>query len=316
MSYPYRKPGLMIAALALAYAGALHGEAATLELPRVFAPGVISGPLHDSAPAFNPDNRSVWFSRSDGDHSTILTSQLVDGTWTAPTTASFSGRWSDMEPAWSPDGRFLIFVSNRPIDDAGKPLDGFFMGKRFPGGGGHLWRVDRKEQGWGRPTHLPFVINSSDSTFAPSVTRDGSLYFMRATEDGRRFHLYRAQAISNGYQSAKLLPFGAAEISDVDPVVAPDESFLVFASDRKPARGMDLFIVFRQSGSWGTPQHLGDAVNGAGSDAEARLSPNGKTLYFSSERIEITAAGQAAADWNNGKYNIWSIPLTPWLPAR
>jgi hypothetical protein len=55
-------------------------------------------------------------------------------------------------------------------------------------------------------------------------------------------------------------------------------------------------------------------VNSTGSDAEPRLSPDGKTLYFSSERVAIEATGQAAANWNNGKYNIWSVPLTPWLP--
>jgi Tol biopolymer transport system component len=232
-----------------------------------------------------------------------------------PMTASFSGRWSDMEPAMSPDGRFLIFVSNRPVDDSGKPLDGFFMGKRFPGGGGHLWRVDREGNGWGRPMQLPGVINSSDSTFAPSVARDGSLYFMRATADGRRFHLYRAQAIAQGYLPAELLPFSGSAATDVDPAVAPDESFLVFGSGRDPARGMDLFIVFSRAGSWGAPMHLGNLVNGVGSDAEPRWSPDGKTLYFSSERVAIQAAGQSAADWNNGKYNIWSVPLTPWLPS-
>jgi Tol biopolymer transport system component len=295
-------------------AHATVSEPVAAESPKVFEPGVISGPQHDAAPAFSPDGRTVWFSRSDGENSTILMSQRVDGKWTIPKTAGFSGQWSDMEPALSPDGRFLIFVSNRPVDGAGKPLDGFFMGKRFPGGGGHLWRVDRAGDGWGRPIHLPGGVNNNDSTFAPSVSRDGSLYFMRATADGRKFHLYRARASAGSYLPAELLPFSGGAASDVDPVVAPDESFMVFGSARVPARGMDLFIVFNRAGRWGAPAHLGNVVNEAGSDAEARLSPDGKTLYFSSERVATQAAGQAAADWNNGKYNIWSVSLTPWLP--
>jgi hypothetical protein len=32
--------------------------------PKIFAPGVISGPAHDSAPAFAPDGKTVVFGRS------------------------------------------------------------------------------------------------------------------------------------------------------------------------------------------------------------------------------------------------------------
>ena len=141
--------------------------------PQVFAPDVISGPDHDAAPAFSRDGRSVWFSRSDATRSTILESHRDGEHWSAPRTASFSGRWNDMEPAMSPDGRFLVFVSNRPADGAGPPLDGFFMGKSFPGGGGNLWRVDRVGAGWGTPVRLPEAINASASTFAPSLAADG-----------------------------------------------------------------------------------------------------------------------------------------------
>ncbi|HEY9552185.1 MAG TPA: hypothetical protein VIR62_01110 [Allosphingosinicella sp.] len=44
-------------------------------------------------------------------------------------------------------------------------------------------------------------------------------------------------------------------------------------------------------------------------DAEARLSPDGKTLYFSSERLSPAHPNEGEEGWNNGKYNIWSIGL-------
>ena len=88
---------------------------------------------------------------------------------------------------------------------------------------------------------------------------------------------------------------------------------------------MDLFIVFRRNGNWETPIHLGNTINSPTSDAEARLSPDGRTLYFSSERIAFvkqplspTERKQAVQDmeWNNGLYNIWQVSLAPWLDAR
>jgi hypothetical protein len=89
---------------------------------------------------------------------------------------------------------------------------------------------------------------------------------------------------------------------------------------------MDLFIVFRDAGRWGEPRHLGTDVNSPLSDAEARLSPDSRTLYFSSERVVRVGFPQTGADarnnlgrlssWDNGLYNIWEVSLAPWLDAH
>ncbi|WP_267220739.1 hypothetical protein [Dyella silvae] len=285
--------------------------------PTVFAPGVISGPQHDSAPAFTPDGRTVLFSRSaDGKHSTILVSHLDNGHWSPPVTAPFSGQWSDMEASMSPDGRFLVFISNRPKTPGGKPLDGFFMGRSFPEGGGNLWMVRREGNGWAAPVRLPDILNRSDSTFAPSVTADGTLYFMHPGDDLKHFRLFRSAYVNGTYQEPQPLPFSDGTVTDVDPAVAPDESFVVFGSGRVPARQIDLFIAFRDGGQWGTPIHLGNVVNSAGSDAEARLSPDHRTLYFASDRLTDAPSGSTRADWDDGKYNIWQVSLQPWLDAH
>jgi Tol biopolymer transport system component len=290
---------------------------ATEAAPAVFAPGVISGPQHDSAPAFTPDGHTVFFSRSsDGKHSTVLVSHFESGHWSSPATAPFSGQWSDMEPSMSPDGRFLVFISNRPKTAGGKPLDGFFMGRCVPEGGGNLWIVRREGNGWAAPVRLPDSLNRSDSTFAPSVTADGTLYFMHPGDDLKHFRLFRAAYVNGAYQEPQPLPFSDGNVTDVDPAVAPDESFVVFGSGRAPARQIDLFIAFRDGGHWGTPIHLGDVVNSAGSDAEARLSPDHRTLYFASDRLTGAPPGSPRADWDNGKYNIWQVSLTPWLEAH
>ena len=290
--------------------------AAGTAAPEVFAPGIISGPEHDTAPAFTPDGRTVYFSRSDGNRSTLLVSHLRRAGWTEPQTAPFSGTWSDMEPAMSPDGRFIVFVSNRPVEEGGKPLDGFFNGRAFPAGGGNLWRVDARGSGWSQPARLPEIVNNNTSTFAPAVAIDGTLYFMHPAADSKRFQLFRAQFEGGTYREPQTLPFSDGSTTDVDPAVAPDESFMVFGSGRTPARSMDLFIVFRKKDVWGTPVHLGDLVNSPGSDAEARLSPDHKTLYLSSERLASGDSSQPRPPWDNGKYNIWHVSLVPWLKQR
>src|ERR1700730_12500658 len=104
------------------------GFAAAARVPEIFAPGVISGPAHDSAPAFTPDGRAVYFARNNASASTILVSRLRGSRWTPPELAPFSGEWNDMEPAMAPDGSHLVFVSSRPVASAAKPIDGFFNG--------------------------------------------------------------------------------------------------------------------------------------------------------------------------------------------
>ena len=315
--------GVVLAALALAH---VSSPAATLvAVPEVFSPGVVSGPAHDSAPAFSPDGHELYFTRSSSSLSTILVSHRLAQGWSEPEIASFSGEWLEMEPAFSPDGRFLVYASNRPDEDGNAAIDGFFNGVARPGKGARLWRVDRLPTGWSRPHLLPPEINDGHAIYAPSVARDGSLYFMKPGTDGR-FQLFRAQAEATGFKPAERLSLNEDGAASVDPAVAPDESFIVFSSSRKPARGMNLFIAFRGGDGWGCATPLGESVSGSGSDAEARLSPDATTLYFASDRTvnvpfpatkrQTAVALKRMHDWDNGNYNIWRVDLTPWLQRR
>jgi hypothetical protein len=311
---------------------ALAGIACTLPAvalaapPEVFAPGVISSPTHEGAPAFAPDGKTVYFYRSSIQGSTILVSHWERGRWTKPEIAPFSGEWSDMEPSYSPDGKFMVFVSNRPISGDGKVLDGRWGNKDYPGQGGNLWRIERDGASWGKPERLPDIVNRGATEFAPSVVSDGSVYFMEPDATTNRFRLFRSQYRDGHYEAPISVSFSDGSTTDVDPAVAPDESFMVFGSGRAPAKDMDLFIAVREGDHWKTPEYLGAEINAVGSDAEARLSPDHRTLYFSSERtIPIhypRTRAQAAQDlerittWDDGQYNIWSVAIGPLLDQK
>ena len=295
---------------------------AATDEPQVFAPGVISGAAHDSAPAFTPDGRTVYFGRGNNASDFILVSHLVKAKWSEPVIAPFSGSWLDMEPAMAPDGTYLIFASNRPASPGKPPIDGAINGKPQPGKGSNLWRVNRTQDGWGAPVRLPDNINSSNSTYAPSVAGNGDLYFMRPDGEKSRFRLFKARFTSTEFETPTPLSFSDGQYTDVDPAVAPDQSFIVFGSGRHANKDIDLFIVFRRGEQWGEPIYLGDHINSPTSDAEPRLGPDHHTLYFSSERLspipQPIPAGEAAKilremTWNNGLYNIWTIDLAPWL---
>jgi Tol biopolymer transport system component len=319
------KQSILLCLVAIAFGQEKSGENFTASGPEVFAPGVISSAAHDSAPAFTPDGKTVYFSRSNTKLSMILVSHLVKERWTTPAVAPFSGVWNDMEPSMAPDGKFLIFVSSRPTTAGGKPIDGHYNKSTQVGQGGNLWRVERSATSWSEPKRLPDAVNRSTSIFAPSIVADGSVYFMDSNQETGHFQIYRSQWSNGEYQAPTTVGFSDGSSQDVDPAVAPDESFVVFGSGRPPAGkpvGIDLFMAFRRNGVWGKPIHLGNTINSPTSDAEARLSPDQKALYFSSERIvsfeqplSQSQSKQFVDDmsWNNGQYNIWRVPLEPLL---
>lgn len=288
---------LSILALILGSALAASTWAATTA-----APPLAAGPWtleHDASPAFTPDGDTVVFARGSGATRRLFAAHRRDGEWSVAQGVAFSDRWMDLEPAMAPDGRYLVFISNRPANGTGKALDGNWGGQAWPGRGGNLWRVDRVGNGWGTPVRLPDSVNGSSTTFSPAVASDGSVYFMRANPADGSFRLYRSRYLHGRYQSAIALALGTGDgRSDFDPAVAPDQSFLVFSSDRPPApaNGNDLFIAFAVPGGWSAPVDLGMAGD------EARLGADRTMLYYT------------APD-----HRIHRVSLAPWLrhrPAR
>lgn len=279
-----------------------------LGTPQLFEPGVVSGPASDSAPTFSPDGNTLLFTRS-STWGVILESHRRNGRWSQPTIAGFSGRWNDWSPEFSPDGRYVVFVEVRPKI------------------GANLWRVDRVGDGWGVPTRLPAAVNIGRSQWKASIAADGSIYFVAIdTKGGKR--LYRSQFSHGAYEPAQPVSFSDGTHGDVDPEVAPDESFMIFASNgRVPGDTLDhLFFVRRAAGAWGDPvplRYAGDDVPARSTDNEPHLSADRLTLYFSSDRslpapfprtpAQARAAVARLESWDNTNLNVWSVPLLPLL---
>ncbi len=293
---------------------------AALALPQIFAPGVISGPANDGSPTFSPDGNALLFTRSAARWSIILESHRDQGQWSEPQVAAFSGQWSDSSPAMSPDGKYAVFVSVRPVNSDGTSKSQGASATRMAS---HIWRVNRTESGWGEPTELTEAVNFCTSIFRPSVASDGSIYFTAAGQ-GKELRLFRALNQNGSYQRAEALPFSDGTLKDVDPEIAPDQTFLIFTRKLADAAHEKLFITRNQGGVWGPVAPLrysGDDENGSSDDDDPRLGNDHRTLYFSSDRSAAVhfprTREQTAQDfsrlqsWDNGNLNIWFISLDP-----
>jgi hypothetical protein len=297
---------------------------------QIFAPGIISGPANDGSPTFSPDGITLYFTRSTANWTAILESRKIDGQWSKPVLASFSGEWPDSSPAMSPDGSYIVFQSTRPaIPLTVKPVEG----QPIPGVVSNLWRVDRVGSGWSQPVRLPDAVNLGDSIWKPSIAASGNLYLTVIDKTGQK-RLYSSKFERGVYQPAQPLAFSDGTMQDVDPEIASDESFLVFCSSaRLPGDPKDhLFIVAKRGAEWGPVvpiRYAGDDKYGYSTDDEPRLGPDlgpGRaTVYFSSDRaIPVhfpRTHEQAEKDldrlesWDNSNSNVWYLPLAPYLDA-
>ena len=209
----------------------------------------------------------------------ILVTRRVDGRWTEPVVAPFSGTYLELEPAISPDGKRFFFLSSRPPEGE----------EEKPGWGYQdIWVMDREGEAWGEPYNLGPPVNSDAPEYYPSVTRDGTLYFTREGENRQSF-IYRSRVVDGAYQEPEKLPQQVnCGTSHFNAFVAPDESYLIV-----PIYGLedslgstDYSIVFRNSeDTWSDPINLGDAINTKGGlEYAPYVSPDGEYFFFMSNR--------------------------------
>ncbi len=253
--------------------GPYLGEPEPTASPTVFAPGIVST-IHweHSAPAFSPNGDEVYWTEI-SDRARIRVSVKEQSRWSPAALAPWSGVVSDFYPSPSADGRRVYFSSYRAWHE----------GTANPGYGITMWYVDRTPSGWSDPVRLEAVATGNEFGF--SLAADGTLYFTRAIADSFRIH--RADPRGSGYAEPVLLPpeINAAMHQD-GPYITPDGHVLLFESMRPDGfGGADLYVSLREApGTWSPAVNLGPAVNTPAAERFARLSNDGRYLFFGSDR--------------------------------
>lgn len=85
--------------------------------------------------------------------------------------------------------------------------------------------------------------------------------------------------------------------------MSADGRFLVFtACDRRDSYGScDLYSATILDGKWTKPVNMGQKVNNVGWDSQPQLTPDGRTLYFSSKRKENIGGADIWMTWRDEK---------------
>lgn len=245
-------------------------------VPELFAPGVVSTAGAEWSSSFTPDGMTFAFGYQ-GDPHGILLMREVDGHWTEPTLFPFSGEFRDFDLNFSPDGSMLLFTSTRPrVDEEGEREDS------------DLWVLEWLDDGRGMMRNFDEPVNSDGWDLYPSMTAGGTLYFFG---DGRGESTtrtaFRSRFVLGQFTEPEPLgPTINTEEGVFDPFIAPDESFIIFASDRRHGLGEgDLYVAFRtEDGAWSEAVNLGSTINSPQTDFCPSITKDGKYLFFTSRR--------------------------------
>ncbi len=278
---------------------------------QIFSPGIVSTGHNERDMAISPDGMEMFYTiqAPRNSVSVVVRRQLTNNQWGTAEIASFSGQFSDLEPAYATDGKRLYFVSNRPLSPEGGPKDY------------DIWYVEKNGALWGQPIHAGPEINSAGDEYYPSVTTDGSLYFTAARPDALgKEDIYKSQWAQNHFEKPVNIGAGVNSVLDeFNAFVDPAERYIIYGvegGEGDLGRG-DLYISYRNADlTWTKAKNLGEGINSKRLDYCPFIYQN--MFYFTSERtiagssdrqLTLKEITNALDNWGNGWGDIYTIPL-------
>ncbi len=311
------KSSIVLTALAMVILGACTQDSPKQPLAPVggpalnsFANSEWSDPVHLPPPInsagselgaqLSPDGLSIYFGsdRSPGGQGGVdiwaVRRECLECPWGDAVDLTINSAVSDGSPAFSADGHFLFFSSDRALGH----------------GGDDIWvsyREDASDDlGWQTPVNLGPGVNTAGHetgpVYEPALHAEGAnLYFSRG--GAAAGDIYRALITQDGETIGEAVPVAVLNSSgsETEPALSHDGKEIFFSSTRLGLN--DIFVATRKTpnAEWSAPVPL-SAINTAAADLLPGLSRDGRTLLWSAA---------AAARPSLGRQDIWMVTRSP-----
>ena len=211
---------------------------------------------------------------------------------------------NEKAPVISPDGKELYFLRTNHSQNIG--LDNL----------DDIWLSYLQSDGsWSRAINVGAPLNNRHENAVVGVAPSGDiLYLINSYDKNNPGGLAVATRKNRSWSQPQALeidhfPFSSSKIGFH---LSASSQTLILSIDQDDSFGdQDIYVSFQTGkGQWGAPQNLGPIVNTSGSEVDAFLAADGKTLYFASNRKEgfggfdLFMTKRLDESWKN-----WSKPV-------
>ena len=191
-----------------------------------------------------------------------------------------NSEYNDFYPFIPSDESFLVFNSRRPDGNEVRNPDGSFNSKVY---------ISKVKDGifmHAQPLGK-LVAGKYDFEEVIGLSSKGDILLLYAEYldgNGDIFISYADQ--SKNFKTAEKMPetVNSSKGSEIAASISADGNTIYFASDRNGGHGgTDLYVSKKlPNGSWGPAQNLGPSINTSMDEDFPNISPDSKTLFFSS----------------------------------
>lgn len=234
----------------------------------LFAPGIISlENFKEYSLAISPLGDEVFFAIGTWPECKIMHVKKNGRQWTKPEMASFSTDCYAVEPAFSPDGKYLYFSTSKGEKDV----------KQYC-----IWRLEKVGNQWEKAKK---IIDSKDPDileFHPSITNNGTVYFCSWDLKTNKGSIYKSEYLNGVYSEPvkEKVPF-EGNCSITNPFIDPNGKFIITSTEIENSKSKyDAFISYREEDGWAKPVNFGPRFNSSEVDDSFDISPDGKFIFF------------------------------------
>ena len=235
------------------------------------------------SPAFSIDEQTLYITRREGQ---LTNNRPNEDLYYAE---NIGDNWTEIKNLGPPintvenEGAFSVSADGHYI---------FFTSCSRPGGKGQcdIWLTIDKDGKWGQPLNLQSPINTKNWESQPSISSNGRILYFASDRLGGfgGIDIWKSTFTDSGWSKpVNLGPEINTSKDEQFPFIHSDNVTLYFSSEGHPGMGKsDLFVThLRPDGKWQKPQNLGYPINTTGYDWNIVVSRDGKTAYYSSDKM-------------------------------
>lgn len=245
------------------------GDAATMLGPWRTPEALAITPVGDDDPSATGDLLELYFNRTNDIY--VTTRSSPTGGWSTPTAvAELNSTAAETTPEVSADGLTIYFASARTPTL----------------GGNDIWMATRASRldAWNTPVH---VTDLSSTAAEGAVTTSDQLHAVfdsdRAGTTMLDIYMSQRASATAAWGAPALVPELNSASNEGNPMLAADKLAIYFDSNR--SGDGELYVAARTTptGAFGPPARIVE-LSTASAETDPWISPDGRTMYFTSDR--------------------------------